>query len=64
MNYYISDLHIGHTNILKLSHRPFDTMDEMIEKIIKNWNKTVKTKDDVYILGDVFYHYGGNNLSR
>ena len=33
MNYYISDLHIGHTNILKLSHRPFDTMDEMIEKI-------------------------------
>lgn len=60
MNYYISDLHIGHTNILKLSHRPFDTMDEMIEKIIKNWNKTVKTEDDVYILGDVFYRYDGN----
>lgn len=60
MNYYIADLHIGHKNILRLSNRPFKTMDQMIEKIIENWNKTVKAEDDVYILGDVFYRYDGN----
>lgn len=60
MNYYISDLHFGHHNILRLSNRPFKNMDEMIEKMIENWNKIVSVEDDVYILGDVFYHYDGN----
>ena len=60
MNYYISDLHIGHINILRLSHRPFKTMDEMIEKIIENWNKNITNDDHVYVLGDVFFRYEGN----
>ena len=60
MIYYISDLHIGHKNILKLSNRPFKNIEEMLEKIIENWNNVVKQDDDVYILGDMFYRFGGN----
>ena len=52
MNYYIADLHLGHDNIRRLSSRPFSTVKEMDETIIKNWNKKVTDNDDVYILGD------------
>lgn len=52
MNYYIADMHFGHANILKLSHRPFKNIDEMDEYIIKKWNEKVTKDDDVYILGD------------
>lgn len=53
--FFISDLHIGHLNILKMDGRPFKTLDEMNETIIKNWNNTVKKSDEVYILGDFFF---------
>lgn len=52
MKRYISDLHIGHGNVLKFDQRPFFTLDEMHETIIKNWNSVVNKNDDVYILGD------------
>lgn len=52
MKRYISDLHIGHGNVLKFDQRPFFALDEMHEKIIKNWNSVVDKNDDVYILGD------------
>jgi calcineurin-like phosphoesterase family protein len=29
MNYYISDLHFGHANVLKYDHRPFEDTEEM-----------------------------------
>ena len=52
MKRYISDLHIGHGNVLKFDQRPFFTLDEMHETIISNWNSVVNKNDDVYILGD------------
>ncbi len=55
MNFYIADTHFGHDNIRRLSHRPFDTVEEMDKTIINNWNKKVKSDDDVYILGDFSY---------
>ena len=52
MNFYISDLHLGHKNILKYEDRPWKTIEDMTIGIINNWNKVVRQKDDVYILGD------------
>lgn len=55
MNYYIADTHLGHDNIRKLSNRPFNTVEEMDEVIINNWNRRVADNDDIYILGDFSY---------
>lgn len=52
MNYYISDLHFGHGNVIKFDGRPFETVQEMEDTIVKNWNSRVTKNDTVYILGD------------
>ena len=52
MNRYIADTHFGHANIIKFDERPFDSVEEMDEKLINNWNKKVKREDTTYILGD------------
>lgn len=51
-----SDLHINHANILKYEpeSRPFETIEEMNEAIINNWNSVISEEDTVYILGDFF----------
>ena len=55
-NYYISDLHLGHTNCLEFDNRPFHTCEEQDKVITENWNKIVTPKDHVYILGDVSWY--------
>ena len=52
MNYYISDLHFFHSNILKFDNRPFDNLEEMHTTIINNWNNRITNKDTVFVLGD------------
>ena len=52
MNRYISDLHFGHSNIIRFDSRPFDSVEEMNQILISNWNKAVKNGDTTYILGD------------
>lgn len=55
----ISDLHLGHKNILKFKTlngallRPFHDIPEMHATIIIEWNRVVGPKDKVYVLGDV-----------
>lgn len=58
MNYYISDTHFGHYNIIRLCSRPFSSVEEMDETIINNWNNVVKDTDTVYIGGDFCYKSG------
>lgn len=68
--WFISDTHFLHANILKFTDdegkriRPFDSLEEMHETIIENWNKVVKDNDYVYHLGDVTFQYDGkfNNI--
>lgn len=55
MNYYTSDLHLGHANIIKHSHRPFVSVEEMDRTLIDNYNSRVTDNDDVYILGDISF---------
>lgn len=53
MNYFISDLHIGHKNVLSFDGRPFASIEEHDNYIMTEWNKRVKNDDNVYILGDI-----------
>ena len=56
MKLYISDLHFFHKNLLKgLDMRPFDSIEEMNEHIISQWNSKVQGGDLVIILGDLFW---------
>ena len=50
--FYTSDLHISHANVIRFDNRPYESVAEMDEALIKNWNETVSDKDTVYILGD------------
>lgn len=54
--YFTSDTHFFHTRIVTLAHRPFNSVDEMNEVIIKNWNAKVPDRDShVFILGDLSF---------
>ena len=53
MIFFTSDLHLGHKNISRLCGRPFESVEEMDEILIDNWNKKIHRCDTVYILGDI-----------
>ena len=52
--FFTADTHFRHRNILKYqaSTRPFETIDEMNDKIVENWNSVVPKDGVVYHLGD------------
>lgn len=52
MNRYIADMHLSHKNIIKFDERPYDSIEDMNDALVKNWNKKVKSDDTTYILGD------------
>ena len=55
-NFYISDTHFGHANIIRYDNRPFKNTEEMDRELIDRWNETVGDNDTVYILGDFSWH--------
>lgn len=61
--WFTSDTHFGHKNILEYEKeaRPFDTVEEMNEQLITNWNETVNPKDIVFHLGD--FAFGASNVA-
>lgn len=52
------DLHLNHANIIQYCDRPFDTVHEMNQKLVANWNDTVGPNDKVVFLGDLALYYG------
>ena len=53
MIYYVSDTHFRDQSIFDKCKRPFKSLLDMEETIIRNWNKRIKDEDVVYVLGDL-----------
>ena len=62
--FYTADTHFGHELMLAGSAcaRPFNSVQEMDEALIGNWNSVVKPTDIVYHLGD--FAFGLHNGVR
>lgn len=50
--FFTADTHFDHKNVIRFCDRPFKSVDEMNEALIKNWNAKVKPQDTIYHLGD------------
>ena len=57
-----ADQHFGHANIIRFCDRPFESVGEMDQVLINNWNKAVGADDIVYHLGD--FTLGGIDVAR
>ena len=53
MKWFTADTHFFHDNIRTHCKRPFDSVEEMNESMIKNWNECVSNGDLVHHLGDI-----------
>lgn len=52
MLFFTADTHFGSERTLNLSKRPFASVEEMDNEMIKNWNRVVGPDDNVFHLGD------------
>jgi len=59
MLWFTADTHFDHANIIEYARRPFQSLDEMNETMVANWNAVVQPGDTVYHLGDFAFrrHY-------
>lgn len=62
--FFISDSHFGHKNIIKYSGRPFETVKEMDEALISNWNARVQPEDTIYHIGDFAFGDGSKDPGK
>ena len=61
--YCTADIHYNHARIIGYCDRPFKDVKTMQRALIKNWNDTVESEDDiVYIVGDMWM--GKNNVQK
>lgn len=54
-NFYISDWHYGHRNVIQFDDRPFADVNHMNATLEYRWNLAVSPEDTVYALGDMFW---------
>ena len=52
MDFFTSDTHFSHTNIIKHCNRPFSNITDMDDHLLNNINSTVRPSDTLYHLGD------------
>lgn len=55
MRYFTSDLHFFHMFVYKRYRSKHGSIAEMHNDLVSSWNKTVKPKDIVYVIGDVSF---------
>ena len=52
MDWFTSDWHLDHKNIIKYSKRPFSSVEEMNATILKNMQESLGEEDTLHFLGD------------
>jgi calcineurin-like phosphoesterase family protein len=62
--FFTSDTHFDHKRIIELCGRPFDTVEQMNEALIENWNARIKPGDTVYHLGDFAFSKDRGRVSQ
>lgn len=60
MVFFTSDLHFGHDREFIYKSRGFDSVEEMNESLIFNWNELIDPEDEIYVLGDLMM----NDISK
>lgn len=64
MNFFTSDTHYNHKNIIKYCERPFANVEEMNRELVERHNAIVKPGDTVYHLnGKIIYLRGNHDKS-
>lgn len=61
-NWFSSDWHLGHKNVIRFDDRPFATIEEHDKAIIDNYNEVVVEEDNFYFLGDLSYKINTNRV--
>lgn len=54
-DWFTSDLHFGHANVIAYSNRPFSSVQEMNRELVRRYNSLVSPRDTVMFVGDVFF---------
>ena len=62
--FFTADLHLGHKNILTMTKRKFNSIEEHDNHVINCINSVVKPEDYLYILGDLGFHRNFIELLR
>lgn len=62
--FFIADSHFGHERIIQICNRPFESLEEMHNKMIEKWNNKVSNEDTVYILGDLSFKMSKQDIIK
>jgi len=62
--FFIADPHFRHRAIIEYENCPFITVLEMDNALIGNWNRVVRKRDKIYLLGDVSFIRMTNDAKR
>lgn len=54
-NWFTSDTHFGHENVIRYSDRPYKNKNDMDESLICNQTFNVLPNDNVFHIGDIFF---------
>lgn len=55
MKFYLSDLHLAHSNIIPACSRPFPTVEEMDHFLIQAWHDRLRKRDEIFVVGDLMF---------
>lgn len=54
--YFIGDIHDMHKKCIEFDGRPFETVEDMHQALVNNWNRVISKGDTVVIVGDLAFN--------